>query len=171
MSQAIAVKNAYTMMVAVELDEKKKVLRVRFADDLIGELPLKAIKTQGELDLGKVRLDTPYDLRIGYKVGTGHVNLPWDFVRAHCDPNFEREEKSFSDQAGRCLGERIVEYRKALGFSQDQLAQAAGISRMNLSRIERGSGTSPTFTTLQKIARALKVDVFDLVDVESEIDR
>ena len=44
------------MMVAVELDEKKKVLRVRFADGLIGELPLRAIKTQGELDLGKSAL-------------------------------------------------------------------------------------------------------------------
>jgi len=169
MSTAIKVRNAYTMMVGVEVDERENVLRVRFADDARGELPWGRIRADAELDPNDIRLDTPYELRIGYKDRAGHVNLPWDYVRPFCDPDFEATEGAFAEQTGRRLGKRIRRYRKALGWTQEQLARAAGISRVNLSRIECGKGTSPTFATLQRIAAALKVDAFDLVDVENEM--
>ena len=43
--------------------------------------------------------------------------------------------------------------RKNQGLSQDQVAQAAGISRNGLALIERGS--NPTINTLTAIAKAL----------------
>ena len=43
-------------------------------------------------------------------------------------------------------------------YSQQELADASGLSRNTLSLIERGR-TSPTIATLKKIADALKIDI------------
>jgi len=51
MDQAIAVKNAFAMMVKVEVNKRKSVLRVSFADEVAGEVSVDSIKAQGELDL------------------------------------------------------------------------------------------------------------------------
>ena len=48
--------------------------------------------------------------------------------------------------------------RERRGFSQRELAEASGLSRNTLSLIERGQ-TSPTVSTLKRIALALKVDI------------
>ena len=44
--------------------------------------------------------------------------------------------------------------RIKLGLSQDELAAAAGLSRVHLSRLESGLNT-PTLPTLQRLTRAL----------------
>lgn len=49
-------------------------------------------------------------------------------------------------------GERIIEQRKALGWSQAQLAEKLGIHQNQISRYETGS-TSPTFQVLGKLAK------------------
>lgn len=46
--------------------------------------------------------------------------------------------------------------RKSQGLTLDQVAEAAGIHKANLSRIERG-GQAPRVDTLMAIARALGV--------------
>ena len=48
--------------------------------------------------------------------------------------------------------------REQQSCSQQDLAEASGLSRNTLSLLERGR-TSPTLATLQKIANALKVDI------------
>lgn len=58
------------------------------------------------------------------------------------------------------IGEKIREYREKAGISQEELGNLAGLSRFQISRIERGTSVPP-FETLQKIAGALKVDVID----------
>ena len=62
------------------------------------------------------------------------------------------------------LAENIKRHRAKKGFSQEQLAQAAGVTYSALSKIEAGYLTDPRVRTLQKIARALEVTIDDLMD-------
>lgn len=58
--------------------------------------------------------------------------------------------------------------RQKRGFSQEQLALTAGLSRSALWKIETGK-VSPTLDTLEKIAKALGMDFNTLTDV-SKVD-
>jgi ribosome-binding protein aMBF1 (putative translation factor) len=49
----------------------------------------------------------------------------------------------------------VIKQRKALGLSQAQLAELAGLRQETLSRLESGKH-SPTVRTVEKIDRALK---------------
>ena len=49
----------------------------------------------------------------------------------------------------------IIKERRALGLSQSQLAELAGLRQETLSRLESGKH-SPTVRTVEKIDRALK---------------
>ncbi len=49
----------------------------------------------------------------------------------------------------------LIKQRKAMGLSQSQLAELAGLRQETLSRIESGKH-SPTVRTVEKIDRALK---------------
>jgi transcriptional regulator with XRE-family HTH domain len=57
---------------------------------------------------------------------------------------------------------RIVKLRKDRRMTQQQLADKAGISREFLNRLERAR-MDPSLTTLEKLAKALRVKVADLV--------
>ena len=61
------------------------------------------------------------------------------------------------------LGQRIVEVRKARGWTQADLSEAAGISRITVSKIERGV-TDVGYVRLIRLARALDVPASALVD-------
>jgi XRE family transcriptional regulator, regulator of sulfur utilization len=52
------------------------------------------------------------------------------------------------------LGLQYHDARVALGMTQRQLAELAGVPQADISRIERGAG-NPTEATLQRLARAL----------------
>jgi transcriptional regulator with XRE-family HTH domain len=52
------------------------------------------------------------------------------------------------------FGAHIVVLRTIKKISQEQLAELAGVTRNNLSRIENGK-YDPRFDTLQKIGKAL----------------
>lgn len=66
-------------------------------------------------------------------------------------------------QPHRCLfGEKVRVKRKKCGFSQEKLAEKAGLSTVFISRIERGI-ESPSLDSIVKIAKALDVRVRDLV--------
>ena len=61
--------------------------------------------------------------------------------------------------------QRLKELRKLRAFSQQELADASGIGRATISRIERGE-TGAHGRTLRKLAEVLRVDVSELVKVE-----
>jgi transcriptional regulator with XRE-family HTH domain len=56
----------------------------------------------------------------------------------------------------------LTEARRDRGISQQRLAEMAGISRTGLRHIE-SLETSPTLHSLLRIARALDVDLADLI--------
>ena len=55
------------------------------------------------------------------------------------------------------LGERICRYRMAKGWSQEDLEEFSGVSKTQISRIERDV-TIPTVMTITKIETALGLD-------------
>jgi HTH-type transcriptional regulator / antitoxin HipB len=52
------------------------------------------------------------------------------------------------------LGEAVRTRREALGWSQRQLAERAGMTQPGVARFE-GGGTTPTIPVLERLARAL----------------
>lgn len=59
-------------------------------------------------------------------------------------------------------GEKILALREARGWSKEQLGVAAGVSRQTVHDVERDHA-HPTMRTIEKIARALKVSVSEIV--------
>jgi transcriptional regulator with XRE-family HTH domain len=58
--------------------------------------------------------------------------------------------------------ERLKELRTLRAFSQQELADASGVGRNTISRIERGE-TGAHGRTLRRLAEVLGVDVAELV--------
>ena len=59
------------------------------------------------------------------------------------------------------LGSRIQELRKNLNITQQELGELCEISYKYLGNIERGR-ENPTFETLSKIAKGLKIELWEL---------
>ncbi|TWG74399.1 DNA-binding XRE family transcriptional regulator [Bacillus subtilis J27] len=64
------------------------------------------------------------------------------------------------------LGQRIRNLREEKGYSQEALGFKAELHRNYISSLELAQ-KNPTYTTLLKLAKALSVDVADLIPKES----
>ena len=64
------------------------------------------------------------------------------------------------------IGENIKQARKALGMSQDALADAIGANRVTISRYETGSYL-PSVPALEKLAVALRTTTGKLTENEN----
>lgn len=67
------------------------------------------------------------------------------------------------------LGEKIKKARVESGKSQDELANAIGVTRATISRWERGS-TSPTMSDINKMSKLIAIDVFEKEPFEDKTD-
>ncbi len=75
---------------------------------------------------------------------------------------------------GHCLGENLRQLRTMRGLSQDRLAELAGVSRNQISNIERNENSSrrsadPVLSTLYKLARALHVPPAALLPASDQL--
>ena len=61
------------------------------------------------------------------------------------------------------LGYRVITLRIESGLSQEELADRAGISRANVSHVERGHH-APNLATLVCIARGLGITANELIE-------
>jgi transcriptional regulator with XRE-family HTH domain len=61
------------------------------------------------------------------------------------------------------FGEKIKEYRKLKGLSQEQLAEKANLHRTYIGMIERAE-KNITLLNIEKIANALDVKITDLIN-------
>jgi ribosome-binding protein aMBF1 (putative translation factor) len=66
------------------------------------------------------------------------------------------------------LGAAVRELRMAQGWSQAELASAAGMTQSAVARFEAG-GTVPTLPVLGRIARALDADLTVRVDARPDV--
>jgi transcriptional regulator with XRE-family HTH domain len=62
-----------------------------------------------------------------------------------------------------CISRRVRELREARGWSLDALAERSGVSRSNISLIERGR-SSPTATVLDRLSAGLGVTLASLFE-------
>jgi len=67
---------------------------------------------------------------------------------------------------GKRLGQRIAQRRKAVDWTQDQLAERLGVDAETVSRFERGA-TLPSLVTLDRLARVLNTSTADLLSEAS----
>lgn len=64
-----------------------------------------------------------------------------------------------------CVAWNTLDQRAKLGFSQAELAEKSGISRRSIQYLEDiTSHFSPSLDALEKVAKALKLEVTDLFD-------
>jgi len=77
-------------------------------------------------------------------------------------PRPRRSRAPADPRCGAEIGARIREARRARAMTQLDLAQATGIRRPNVARLERG-GNTPTLETLQRVAAALDLPLSELV--------
>lgn len=59
------------------------------------------------------------------------------------------------------FGKNVKKYRKALGISQEELADLSGLHRTYISNVERGL-RSISLGNIQKLANALKIEIYKL---------
>jgi len=67
------------------------------------------------------------------------------------------------DDQPETLGEYVRQKREEAGLSQRQLAQEAGVSFSNISRLESGFHTNPSPGLLKNIADVLDIDLAELL--------
>lgn len=147
-------------MLQAQPDEKG--IRVVFADGRAGHVPfpavLKGLAAQG---VKGVEIPTPFEI-IVHTVAGESIELPWDFVRHHCDPSYAGRVKAISALGLRSIAERVRGARERAKMTQEALATAARISRVTLVRIENGE-QSPRFETLAAISKALDEPIATLI--------
>ena len=61
------------------------------------------------------------------------------------------------------LSKKIKELRNKAGWSQQKLAEKAGVSYNTITKIEQGAATMPTIQTMIKIADAFGISLDALV--------
>jgi transcriptional regulator with XRE-family HTH domain len=61
------------------------------------------------------------------------------------------------------LAKRLKELRKKAGWSQQKLAEKAGLSYNAITKIEQGAAKRPTIQTMIKIADAFRISLDELV--------
>ncbi len=67
------------------------------------------------------------------------------------------------------LPKRLKELRKKSGWSQQKLAEKAGLSYNTITKIEQGAATKPTTQTMIKIADAFQISIDELVGRSQKI--
>jgi transcriptional regulator with XRE-family HTH domain len=65
------------------------------------------------------------------------------------------------------IGERLRKLRERKLLTQEQLGEAADVSRDQVSRIERNE-VDPRFSTIRKLAKALDVEPEELIAEASD---
>lgn len=62
------------------------------------------------------------------------------------------------------IGKNTRQLRKRFGLSQDKLSKLAGVSYNTILKIESGENPNPTLDTLKKVAKALKINIDELIN-------
>ena len=97
------------------------------------------------------------------QVSGNRYEIPWDRVLHEAEPSYPYfRARMGRTKTTRDVGAAIRKLREAKGITQEELAGAAGMMRSNISRIEAAKHR-PTLETMERIAKALKVSVADLI--------
>ncbi len=61
------------------------------------------------------------------------------------------------------IGKQLKGLRKKAGWSQQKLAEKAGLSYNVITKIEQGAAKNPNIQTIIKLANAFKISIDELV--------
>jgi len=97
------------------------------------------------------------------QVSGNRYEIPWDRVLHEAEPSYPYF-RGRSDRTRKTadVGAAIRKLREAKGLTQEELAASVGMMRSNISRIEAAKHR-PTLDTMERIAKALKVAVAELI--------
>jgi len=62
------------------------------------------------------------------------------------------------------IGKNLKKLREQKGISQDRLSKLADISLNTIAKLELEQSPNPTIETLQKLAKALEVNVSEIIE-------
>jgi len=62
------------------------------------------------------------------------------------------------------FGKRLRQLRKKNKLTQEELSEASGLDYKYIQRLEGKKPSSPTLNSLEKLAKALKVKIHNLLD-------
>lgn len=65
------------------------------------------------------------------------------------------------------LGDKVRNYRKAIGLSLREFSELSGVGRTTISEIENNK-SNPSMETIEKIAKALNVPISNLLDEKDD---
>ena len=125
--------------------------------------PRSSLEVDDGSELVSIRVD-PRRLFIRVTQASGNrYEIPWDRVLHEAEASYRyfRGRKN-QTRTSHEPGVKIRKLREAKGITQEELADAVGMMRNNISRIEAAKHR-PTLVTLERIAKALKVSVADLI--------
>ncbi len=148
----------HTLMVDAWLEPSS--VRVRFADGRESIVPMADIMKRHRRLPTAVALDSPYQLTVRF--GRGAHIFPWDWVRMYGDPAFVERAIREDRRSLAWLGKRLHALRVSASFTQESLAEASGIARSTIARLEAGKH-DPGFATLEKIARPLGISLAEIL--------
>jgi DNA-binding XRE family transcriptional regulator len=125
--------------------------------------PRSSLEVDDGSELVNVQVDRKRFFFRVTQVSGNRYEIPWDRVLHEAEPSYPY----FRARVGRIkttrdVGAAIRKLREAKGITQEELAGAAGMMRSNISRIEAAKHR-PTLETMERIAKALKVSVANLV--------
>jgi len=137
-------------------------IEVQFEDGLAGLIPWVHLpEISARENLAHLELPNAYEVLV-HGTGGQTVEIPWDFARDHADESYRPRVQSLAADGRRLFGQRLRRLRDEQGVTQEQVAAAAGISRVTVVRIEHGE-QSPKYETLVALARALGRPLTELV--------
>ena len=165
--QTVQLKSAYKMMIKVQVDKRRRVLHVQFADGVSGDIPLREISDHEKLDLDQLELENPYVIQIGAIGDAEPTGIPWDFARYYCDPAYAKQVEQRHQRDRRTLAQQLKRLRVKHGWTQEQLAKRSGVSRITINRLENEVEQSPRLETLERLAEAFEIELAQLLAVEA----
>ena len=116
----IAVRNANQMMISADIRDDG--IFVAYADGKSGVVPFGEIEgIDGRASIERLELPNPHEVVLAMADGS-HEELPWDFVRWHCDESFGARTETTIQRGQRAVGSRIR-------FSQAGERVYAGVAR------------------------------------------
>ena len=65
------------------------------------------------------------------------------------------------------LGRTLQELREKRGITQVELARAVGVTQTYITKLENGAKVNPSLSVMTNLARALRVELTDLLQTKS----
>ena len=91
-----------------------------------------------------------------------------DFLKEQLqDPEIKKEYDDL--QPERAIIQALIDARLQTGMTQKELSEKTGIAQGDISKLERGE-KCPTIDTLYRLARALGIPIYKLIDIDGDID-